>query len=90
MAAPGDSVLIECGVYFESNISINSGITVLGSGELVRSLLAAGLVDDVVLLQHPLVLGTGMRLFDATPLTLDLRRSITTTTGVIIGQYAVR
>jgi dihydrofolate reductase len=68
----------------------DGGITVLGSGELVRSLLAAGLVDEVVLLHHPLVLGSGLKLFDATPLTFDLRRSLTTTTGVIIGQYAVR
>jgi dihydrofolate reductase len=69
---------------------LDGGITVLGSGELVRSLLAAGLVDEVVLLHHPLVLGSGLKLFDATPLTFDLRRSLTTTTGVIIGQYAVR
>ncbi|GGI44098.1 dihydrofolate reductase [Agromyces flavus] len=68
----------------------DGGITVLGSGELVRALLAAHLVDELVLLQHPLVLGTGTTLFDATPLTLNLRRSIPTTTGVVIGQYAVR
>ncbi|MFE5672643.1 dihydrofolate reductase family protein [Agromyces sp. NPDC056523] len=68
----------------------DGGITVLGSGELVRALIAAGLVDDLVLLQHPLVLGTGTKLFDTTPVALELQRSLTTTTGVIIGQYAVR
>jgi riboflavin biosynthesis pyrimidine reductase len=34
---------------------------VLGSGELVRSLLRAGLVDTLQLLIHPLVLGSGTR-----------------------------
>lgn len=69
---------------------VDGNLTVLGSGELVRALFAAGLVDVLVLSQHPLVLGTGTRLFDKTPLTLDLQRSLTTTTGVIIAQYAVR
>ena len=69
---------------------LDGGITVLGSGELVRALLAAGLVDELVLLQHPLVLGTGTKLFGADRVALDLQRAIPTTTGVIIGQYAVR
>jgi dihydrofolate reductase len=69
---------------------VDGTITVLGSGELVRALLAAGLVDEMVLLQHPLVLGTGTRLFGTDRVTLDLQRAIPTTTGVIIGQYAVR
>jgi dihydrofolate reductase len=38
-------------------------IVVLGSGELVRSLMRRNLVDDYVLLIHPLVLGSGRRLF---------------------------
>ncbi len=38
-------------------------ISVLGSGELVRFLLENGLVDELVLMVHPLVLGTGKRLF---------------------------
>lgn len=69
---------------------IDGGMTVLGSGELVRTLFAAGLVDDVVLQVHPLVLGTGTTLFGDAHVELDLRRSIPTTTGVIIAQYAVR
>lgn len=64
-------------------------IVVLGSGELVRSLARAGLVDRYVLLIHPLVLGSGRRLFDAdsTFVTLRLVDSVTTTTGVIIATY---
>jgi dihydrofolate reductase len=37
-------------------------IVVLGSGELVQSLMRANLVDTYVLLIHPLVLGSGRRL----------------------------
>src|SRR5688572_5071556 len=34
-------------------------ITVLGSGELVRSLIPANLIDRYILLIHPLLLGSG-------------------------------
>ena len=40
------------------------GITVLGSGVLVRSLLREGLLDELTLMVHPVVLGSGKRLFD--------------------------
>lgn len=40
------------------------GITVLGSGVLVRSLLREGLLDELTLMVHPIVLGSGKRLFD--------------------------
>jgi dihydrofolate reductase len=64
-------------------------LTVLGSGELVQSLRRRDLVDRYVLLIHPLVLGSGRRLFpDAGPAaTLRLLDSVTTTTGVIIATY---
>ena len=38
-------------------------LVVLGSGELVQSLMRRDLVDEYVLLIHPLVLGSGRRLF---------------------------
>jgi dihydrofolate reductase len=49
-------------------------IAVNGSGTLVRSLLEAGLVDRLDLLVHPLVLGTGKRLFEdgSVPVRLEL------------------
>ena len=64
-------------------------LVVLGSGELVRALLARGLVDRFVLPIHPLVLGTGRRLFDdgGAFAALTLVDSVTTTTGVIIATY---
>lgn len=48
-------------------------ITLNGSATLLRSLLGAGLVDELRLLLHPIVLGSGARLFDDTPDQLTLR-----------------
>ena len=64
-------------------------IVVLGSGELVQSLMQHHLVDQYVLFIHPLVLGSGRRLFrDGSPYAiLRLVDTKTTTTGVIIATY---
>jgi dihydrofolate reductase len=63
-------------------------LTVMGSGELVRCLHEAGLIDEYVLQIHPIVLGQGTRLFGAGDRTdLVLERVTPTTTGVIIAQY---
>jgi len=64
-------------------------ITVLGSGDLLQTLIRHGLVDVYMLLIHPLVLGRGRRLFtdDAQRTTLRLVESVTTTTGVVIATY---
>ena len=68
---------------------IDHDLTIIGSGELVRSLAAADLVDQYVLLVHPLLLGSGRRLFaaDAPRQQLTLTNSVTTTTGVILATY---
>jgi dihydrofolate reductase len=64
-------------------------ITVMGSGVLVRSLLEAGLIDVLTLLIHPLVLGSGRRLFDDIgPLAnLKLTDSVASPSGVVIATY---
>jgi dihydrofolate reductase len=64
-------------------------IGVLGSGELVRSLMRGDLVDEYVLMIHPLVLGSGRRLFadDGEFAALRLLDTVTTTTGVVIATY---
>jgi dihydrofolate reductase len=63
-------------------------LTVIGSGELVRSLMRSGLIDEYLLLFHPLVLGSGQRLFpDGVFARLRLTDSLTTTTGVVIATY---
>lgn len=38
--------------------------TIIGSGELVRSLLGYGLLDELKLMVYPVVLGSGKRLFE--------------------------
>ncbi|MGK9147693.1 dihydrofolate reductase family protein [Plantibacter flavus] len=69
----------------------DGALSIIGSGELVRSLHAAGLMDGYVLQIHPIVLGSGAKLFaDGSRSDLQLERSVTTTTGVIIAQYAVK
>jgi dihydrofolate reductase len=64
-------------------------LVVLGSGELARSLMRRDLVDEYVLLIHPLVLGSGRRLFpdDGWSAALQLVGTVTTTTGVAIATY---
>jgi dihydrofolate reductase len=64
-------------------------LVILGSGDLVHSLRRRNLVDAYVLMIHPLVLGSGRRLFPAgsPPTTLRLVNSVTTTTGVLIATY---
>jgi dihydrofolate reductase len=63
-------------------------LLVMGSGVLVESLMYCNLVDQFLLLIHPLVLGTGRRLFDDVGFAkLRLVRSVPTTTGVIIATY---
>jgi len=67
----------------------NKDLAVLGSGELIRSLMSHNLIDEYVLSIHPLVLGSGRRLFaDSGRLAaFRLIDSKTTSTGVVIATY---
>jgi dihydrofolate reductase len=64
-------------------------IVVLGSGVLVQTLIEHGLIDEYQLFVHPLVLGTGKRLFRQTqrPIPLRLTGCTPTTTGVLLLSY---
>jgi dihydrofolate reductase len=64
-------------------------ISMSGSGTLVRSLLQEGLLDELRLLVHPIVVGTGKRLFpDGTPQQgLQLVESQTLPNGVLSLTY---
>lgn len=64
-------------------------LLILGSGALVRALAAHGLIDVFTLLIHPLVLGSGQRLFaEGGPTAhLTLVEAISTESGVIIAIY---
>ena len=59
-----------------------------GSVSVVRQLLAAGLLDELHLLMHPIAVGKGMRLFDdGESLPLKLLSSQTFETGVVYLVY---
>ncbi len=62
---------------------------VMGSGVLVQSLMQANLVDRFVLLIHPLILGSGRRLFPdgVTNTSLQLVDIKSTPNGVVIAIY---
>jgi dihydrofolate reductase len=62
---------------------------VFGSGELVQTLMKHDLVDLYILLIHPLILGSGRRLFPdgGVYATLELVDVQTTPTGVVIASY---
>lgn len=64
-------------------------IVILGSGELIQSLMRHNLIDEFVLLIHPLVLGMGRRLFpdDGPFAAFQLAKMTPTPTGVVIATY---
>jgi dihydrofolate reductase len=66
-------------------LKADQNLIILGSGELIRSI--PHLIDEYILLIHPLLLGTGRRLFESQHQPLDLAHSETTTTGVVICTY---
>ncbi len=68
-----------------ANLKADMDLVVLGSGELVRSI--PHLIDEYILLIHPLVLGTGHRLFETRHQPFKLAHTEPTTTGVVICTY---
>lgn len=62
---------------------------VIGSGRLAQTLIKNDLVDEYQLMIHPIVLGTGKRLFgeEGVKIPLKLIDSKTSSTGVLIGTY---
>lgn len=64
-------------------------LVILGSGELIQSLMRHNLIDEYVLMIHPVVLGSGRRLFTArgSVASLKLVDTKSSTTGVVIATY---
>ena len=64
-------------------------IHVMGSGELIQTLMRHDLIDEYLLMIHPLVLGRGRRLFPdgGARARLRLVGSMPTTTGVLLATY---
>ena len=66
-------------------------LVILGSGELIHTLVKHNLIDTYMLLIHPLVLGSGLRLFaDDVYTTLQLVDAKPSTTGVVIATYQLK
>jgi dihydrofolate reductase len=67
---------------------VDGVLAIMGSGELIATLAAAGLIDEYLLMMHPLVLGAGRRLFpEKLHVPLRLIDSHTTSNGIIITSY---
>jgi dihydrofolate reductase len=81
----GDAAEAVAGLKEESG----QDLVILGSGELVQSLMRRNLVDEFLLMIHPLVLGSGRRLFSDGGAFASLRLVDVkpTTTGVMIATY---
>ncbi|MFC4055827.1 dihydrofolate reductase family protein [Actinomadura syzygii] len=77
--------LIETVAALKEEGPATSQIGISGSVSIVRQLLEAGLLDELHLLVHPIVVGKGTRLFEDrdAPLPLELVSSKTFETGVL-------
>jgi len=63
-------------------------ISVIGSGKLVEALMQHALIDEYHLMIHPVVLGSGQRLFpDGTHAALRLIETKTLSSGVVLLRY---
>ena len=64
-------------------------LMIWGSASLVTTLLAEGLIDELTLMIEPILLGGGKRIFpaDAMARPLQLVKSVTATTGVLVCTY---
>lgn len=68
-----------------------SGICVMGGGELAGSLFEAGLIDEISLNVHPVLLGSGIPFFHQTrPIALELTEARTIDGGCVLMTYRVR
>jgi len=67
------------------------GICVMGGGELAQSLLAAGVIDEVGMNMHPILLGSGVPLFrdPGRRISLDLLESRVIDGGCVLSTYRV-
>ena len=64
---------------------------IMGSGQLIETLVANQLVDEYLLMVFPVVLGSGRRLFSGdTHAELELVEAKTTQSGVVIATYRAR
>ncbi len=69
--------------------SSDKDITILGSGEIIRQLSEAGLIDDYSIMIDPVAIGKGVSLFQdvVTPLHLKLSGSKIFKSGKVVMNY---
>jgi dihydrofolate reductase len=72
---------------FDDVAQLDEPAVILGSGQLIRSLMEQDLIDEFQLNIHPLVLGSGQRLFTDGQAAFQLVDATPTTTGVVIATY---
>jgi len=67
----------------------SGNLVIMGSGQLIRSLFPLGLIDELFLMIHPLVIGSGHRLFgpDDDMHRLRLVECTATANGVLLATY---
>jgi dihydrofolate reductase len=89
----GPTTLIRGGDLFAAVDALRArrgrDVNVMGSSQLVRSLLEADLVDELNLMIEPIALGGGKGMFptDGTARRFELVSATTTTTGVQLCRY---
>jgi dihydrofolate reductase len=67
---------------------VATNLVIMGSGELLTSLMAADLIDRYLLFIAPVVLGSGRRLFGhGTHAALRLQQCTAASTGALIATY---
>jgi len=62
-------------------------LTIMGCDELIQSLVAADLIDEYLLMIHPIVVGAGRRLFAGGTRTLLRLVDSITDPGVVMATY---
>lgn len=86
-----NSTLLKDAVQGAAAIKAEQGrdLVIFGSGNLIQSLMRHNLIDEYLLLWHPLVLGSGRRLFvdGGAAARFRLANIKTTPLGVIIASY---
>lgn len=72
----------------ELKARVGGVLAIMGSGELIGSLIAADLIDEYLLMIHPIVLGSGRRLFpNQVKVSLQLIECTSTASGIVISTY---
>lgn len=84
----GDDAIAQLAVLREES----EGDIGVGGATLATQLLHAGILDELLLFTHPVILGEGRPLFDGgtRPIPLDLLETEQFDNGVVMHRYAVR